>query len=196
MAWKDENWQQNEEINNGFPYPVGLTALAKLDLSSISTWQFSESTNNGYPYWVEQVVFDYNGVYTPWKFSESTNKGYPYCVEQVVFDYDSVYTPWKFNSDTISNFPCIVEPIMMGAFNYCYNLKEVVIPESVKYIGPYAFWRTALTEATIAPDCKYFEHSFPFGCKIKFYGEGENNFITKDEEDLLTIDRQWFNAKG
>lgn len=168
MAWKDENWQQNEEINNGYPYPTGLTTLAKLNLSSIPTWQFSESINNGYPYWVEQVVFDYDGV----------------------------YTPWKFNCDTISNFPCIIEPIMMGAFNYCYNLKEVVIPESVKYIGPYAFWRTALTEATIAPDCKYFEHSFPFGCKIKFYGEGENNFITADEEDLLTIDRQWFNVKG
>jgi len=168
MSWIEENWQQNDEVNNGFPYPSTLTSLPRLDWSSFNTWKFSDSINNGYPYVVEPVYFDYIN--------------YP--------------TLWKFNCDTISNFPCIVEPIMMGAFNYCYNLKEVIIPESVKYIGPYAFWRTALTEATIAPDCKYFEHSFPFGCKIKFYGEGENNFITKDGEDLLTIDRQWFNAKG
>lgn len=56
-----------------------------------------------------------------------------------------------------------------GAFCWATNLKKVVIPESVKYIGVTAFRHTALTEVTIAADCVYYPTSFPDGCKINFY---------------------------
>lgn len=57
-----------------------------------------------------------------------------------------------------------------GAFYNAMRLKEVVIPESVKSIGPYAFANTSLKEVTIAQDCIFYETSFPEGCEIKIYG--------------------------
>lgn len=57
----------------------------------------------------------------------------------------------------------------IGAFNGCYLCEEVVIPESVKTIGPYAFAGSGISEVTIAEDCKYFPTSFPKGCRIKRY---------------------------
>ena len=54
MAWIDTNWQQDDDINHGFPYPVGASA---------------------------PIAFDLTAVYTPWKFSPYINDGFPYIVE-------------------------------------------------------------------------------------------------------------------
>lgn len=151
MAWIDTNWQQNDSLNNGYPYPVGVNA---------------------------PIGFSYNDIYKVWHFTDGVNNDYPYIEEVIKFDYDGIYSIWKTDSPTLSYYPYTHMPIMLGAFNYCKDLVEVVIPESVKYIGPYAFWETGLTEVTIAADCEYFEHSFPFGCKINYYGEVETNFET------------------
>ena len=59
--------------------------------------------------------------------------------------------------------------IEMGAFKGATNLTSVVIPRSVKKIGPEAFADTGLTEVTIANDCVYEDTSFPPGCVINFY---------------------------
>lgn len=65
-----------------------------------------------------------------------------------------------------SNLP---ERINLGAFADCTNLRRVIIPPSVKYIGEYAFANTALTSVTIARDCHYSETSFPPRCIINYY---------------------------
>ena len=158
MAWIDTNWQQDDLLNNGYPYPIGVNS---------------------------PIGFSYDGVYSVWKQNDSLNNGYPYTEEVIKFDYDGVYSVWKMDSPTLSYYPYTHMPIMLGAFNYCKNLTEVIIPESVKYIGPYAFWETGLTEVTIAADCEYFEHSFPFSCKINYYGEVETNFETSDKSKIL-----------
>lgn len=53
----------------------------------------------------------------------------------------------------------------MGA---CYNtnISNVIIPESVKYIGEYGFNSTLLTTVTISNDCIYYDTSFPENCEI------------------------------
>ena len=65
-----------------------------------------------------------------------------------------------------SNLP---ERINLGAFADCTNLRRVIIPPSVKYIGEYAFANTALTSVTIARDCEFSETSFPPRCIINYY---------------------------
>lgn len=65
-----------------------------------------------------------------------------------------------------SNLP---ERVNLGAFADCTNLRRVIIPPSVKYIGEYAFANTALTSVTIARDCEFSETSFPPRCIINYY---------------------------
>lgn len=51
MAWIDTNWQQDDDINHGFPYPVGASAPIAFDTILIYTpWQFSSLYNDGFPY--------------------------------------------------------------------------------------------------------------------------------------------------
>ena len=57
----------------------------------------------------------------------------------------------------------------IGAFCNCVNLENVSIPESVNYIGPYAFYNTKLKKIKIASNCVYYDTSFPRDCEIEFY---------------------------
>lgn len=59
--------------------------------------------------------------------------------------------------------------LKVGAFINCTALKDVSIPESVKYIGEYAFYGTALESVRISNTCTYYPTSFPPGCEINFY---------------------------
>lgn len=63
----------------------------------------------------------------------------------------------------------LAEPSAQGAFYDCTQLKKVEIPETVKYIGEYAFANTALTTVKIARDCTFFPTSFPPRCIIQYY---------------------------
>ena len=55
----------------------------------------------------------------------------------------------------------------LGAFCHAVNLENIVIPDSVKKIGKYAFTHTKLTSVTIADDCEYDEDtSFPKECTV------------------------------
>lgn len=75
---------------------------------------------------------------------------------------------WYVDEDRLkrSNLP---ERVNLGAFADCTNLRRVIIPPSVKYIGEYAFANTALTSVTIARDCEFFPTSFPPRCIINYY---------------------------
>ena len=59
--------------------------------------------------------------------------------------------------------------LISGAFANSINLKKIVIPQSVKFIGENAFRNTALPSVKISSDCVYSQESFPDGCKIEFY---------------------------
>lgn len=59
--------------------------------------------------------------------------------------------------------------LISGAFANSINLKKIVIPQSVKFIGENAFRNTALSLVKIASDCVYSQESFPDDCKIEFY---------------------------
>ena len=82
----------------------------------------------------------------------------------------------------------------LGAFANAAELTGVVIPESVKYIGWYAFRNTKLVNVTVAADCVYYPTSFPDGCTVSFY-QFEANFVTSDGMQIRTADGFIFNVK-
>lgn len=79
---------------------------------------------------------------------------------------------WLVDTSVKNGYPYLsVFPTLMGdgAFAFAKQLKKIVIPSSVKYIGKEAFRNTQLTSVTIASDCTYYPTSFPEGCVINFY---------------------------
>lgn len=71
-------------------------------------------------------------------------------------------------SDTpdVTHDDAITDIYELGAFINNPNLTELIIPESVKSIGPFACSGTGLTEVTLADDCTYYSTSFPPGCVV------------------------------
>lgn len=90
--------------------------------------------------------------------------------ENVTFNNVTIYehSSWKIENDKLVNTD-LPEVIPIGSFCNCVNLENVTIPESVNYIGPYAFYNTKLKKVKIASNCVYYDTSFPRDCEIEFY---------------------------
>lgn len=76
---------------------------------------------------------------------------------------------WRIDPRYNRGFPyteIVVGQRVLGAFGNANDLRVASIAQSVKYIGLEAFKNTALQSVTIAPDCKYYETSFPADCEI------------------------------
>ena len=87
-------------------------------------------------------------------------------------------TKWLLTSTGKLTMPIMRELINeLGAFNKCENLIEVVIPDTVKNIGKKSFFETQLKSVGIANDCTFSETSFPYKCRIYYFGGG-GAFIT------------------
>lgn len=98
---------------------------------------------------------------------------------------------WFYDTDIdgLNNYLLPQEPAG-GAFMNCTTLEYVSIPESVQYIGKYAFTHTSLTKVRISKTCTYYPTSFPPGCEIWFYGdevEPADDFYSKAEIDAMMI---------
>lgn len=78
------------------------------------------------------------------------------------------HSSWKIENNKLVNSD-LPDTIPIGAFSDCTSLTEITIPESVKYIGPYAFYNTKLKKIKIASSCKYYDTSFPKDCEIEYY---------------------------
>lgn len=83
--------------------------------------------------------------------------------------YPFPFDTWYVNEENMLTHTGLPEIPKTGAFMNCLSLSVVSIPESVKYIGPYAFANTVITNVKIASDCVYSTTSFPSGCIINFY---------------------------
>jgi hypothetical protein len=91
------------------------------------------------------------------------------------FQGDSPYNFWRINPNVNNGNPYIgltIQEPLLGAFTNAKDLKTITIPASVKHIGPFTFFGTALRSVTIASDCTYESTSFPPGCIINYYPSG------------------------
>lgn len=114
-----------------------------------------------------------------WKIDSTTNNGYPYRMEMTDFSFDLVTDPipsffWRMNDNVNQGYPYLVEKDLpvLGAFGDNKNLRTVVVPRSVSYIGDYGFANTKLNAVTISSNCDYNENtSFPRRCVINYYND-------------------------
>lgn len=99
-------------------------------------------------------------------------------------------TMWYLDEENKLMNGLLPEPPTEGSFMDCTTLEYVSIPESVQYIGRYAFTHTSLTRVRISRTCTYYPTSFPPGCEIWFYGdemEPADDFYSKAEIDAMMI---------
>lgn len=155
--------------------------------------------SNSYPY-LEELGTLINTLSAPYpKGIWQQNNSYPYLPVDAndVVEVLSEPLPQGIYTQKKGEYPRhgSLELIRLGAFTYASNLEEVVIPESVKYIGEWAFRFTKLKEVTISSDCQYFDTSFPEGCIINYYGNIESNFETADGFQFYTADNDIFETK-
>ena len=129
----------------------------------------SADKNNGYPSFSDAPDFESVNYYQNQSMFLTTDgypifKGKPYLESSPIINTD-FYADGK-NYLQMKN---IRFSLISGAFANSINLKKIVIPQSVKFIGENAFRNTALSSVKISSDCVYSQESFPDGCKIEFY---------------------------
>ena len=136
-----------------------------------SIWNIDDY-NDGYPYIHKAVEYDPYQIYPVWKVDEY-NDGYPYIHKAVEYNANELYSVWNMSNNINNGFPYIHKGEPIGAFANCKNLTKVSIPKSVKTIGPWAFINSNISSVTISSDCKYYDTSFPYGCKCNILHEYE-----------------------
>ena len=128
----------------------------------------SSDKNNGYPSFSNSSDFEsinYNN-----KLMFLTSDGYPVFKNKNYPESDFVVnTAFYADGENYPEMKNVRFSLISGAFANSINLKKIVIPQSVKFIGENAFRNTALSLVKIASDCVYSQESFPDDCKIEFY---------------------------
>ncbi len=126
----------------------------------------SQDKNNGYPSFPDSVDID-SDFYQSNLIFMTNDINYPifknknYCESSAIINAE-------FHADGI-NYPQMKDvkfSLISGAFANCTDLRKIVIPESVKFIGKNAFRNTKLTSVKISSDCVYSPTSFPDNCRI------------------------------
>ena len=129
----------------------------------------SSDKNNGYPTFSDAPDFESVNYYQNQSMFLTTDgypifKGKPYLESSPIVNTD-FYADGK-NYLQMKN---VRFSLISGAFANSINLKKIVIPQSVKFIGENAFRNTALSSVKISSDCVYSQESFPESCNIQFY---------------------------
>ena len=140
-----------------------------------NTATYKKSANRGDAEPSGAVVYDVRSY--EWSIDATTNNGYPYRIDMTDFSFDLIVDPipsffWRMNNNVNQGYPYLVEKDLpvLGAFGDNKNLRTVVVPRSVSYIGDYGFANTKLSAVTISEDCEYNENtSFPTRCVINYY---------------------------
>ena len=128
----------------------------------------SSDKNNGYPSFPDS--YDFERIDYSNQLMFLTSDGYPVFKNKNYPESDSVVnTAFYADGKNYLQMKNVRFSLISGAFANSINLKKIVIPQSVKFIGENAFKNTSLSSVKISSDCIYSSESFPDGCKIEFY---------------------------
>lgn len=144
--WQDTDWKSEVDYLDGYPFPITSQKVEQFDITHVySIWIQDGYTNNYYhPKNNDIEIFDVTKLYSVWDLT-NTNK---------LYGYVSPKGPNIYR---------------IGAFANTPNLSSIYIPTTVTYIGRFSFSESGIENVTIAPDCKYFDTTFPETCTINYF---------------------------
>ena len=129
----------------------------------------SADKNNGYPSFSDAPDFESVNYYQNQSMFLTTD-GYPIFKGKNYLESSPIInTDFYADGKNYLQMKNVRFSLISGAFANSINLKKIVIPQSVKFIGENAFRNTSLSSVKISSDCVYSQESFPDGCKIDFY---------------------------
>ena len=129
----------------------------------------SSDKNNGYPTFSKAPNFESVNYYQNQSIFITTD-GYPVFKNKNYPESDSVVnTAFYADGKNYLQMKNVRFSLISGAFANSINLKKIVIPQSVKFIGENAFRNTARSSVKISSDCVYSQESFPESCNVDFY---------------------------
>ena len=129
----------------------------------------SSDKNGGYPTFSDAPDFESVNYYQNQSMFLTTD-GYPIFKNKPYLESSPIInTDFYADGKNYLQMKNVRFSLISGAFANSINLKKIVIPQSVKFIGKNAFRNTSLSSVKISADCTYGSESFPDGCKIEFY---------------------------
>lgn len=125
--------------------------------------------NNGYPSFTDSVDLENTDFYKNKNQFIANGINYPIFKTSNLDSVNILNTAFFADRKNYPQMKNVRFSLISGAFANSINLKKIVIPQSVKFIGENAFRNTALSSVKIASDCVYSQESFPENCKVEFY---------------------------
>ena len=168
------------KINNDYlnSYPSFLKNFSQIQTPPYPKYLFTckDDYLDGYPSFLKNFPPIQTPPYPRYLFACKADylNSYPSFLKNFPPTQTPPYPVYLFTceDDYLNGYPSFrKECVTFGAFQFAETLNKIVIPRTVKFISDYTFYGTNIKKATIAPDCKYFEHSFPEECQIEFYEE-------------------------
>ena len=145
MSWQSQDWVQDDNYFDGYVTPKRSQEVS---------------------------IFDVNDIFCSFSVNSGIFYGYPCSIAGNInlFDVDKVYHYFQMNN-SFYGYPAALgityEPL--GSFMRCTNLQSIQLPESVYELGTHSFFESGLQDVLLAPDCMYYNTTFPAGCTISYY---------------------------
>lgn len=131
-------------------------------------WYYIGDNLTPIPRTTDYIEYDVNKIYSLFIVD---GIHIPYPSTSVIQEYDlaKVYTGWYFNQPE-SNYLITPfnTPSVLGAFAYS-NIQDLNVPVSVSKLGEFSFLKSNLMHIKIAPDCQYYDTTFPEGVEIEYW---------------------------
>ena len=162
MSWTSTYWNQDDNLNGGYPYSRYGGVAQKFNTSySLALFVITDGDFYGYPYAA------FSSFSTPFYFQKTFQL---LTMDEDVFE------------DNVCGFN--LEPFQLGAFRSCLNVLALDIPVTVISIGKYAFKDSGIEDVWLSPDCTFYDTTFPQTTNLHYYTV--SNFIIVSEPTKKT----------
>jgi hypothetical protein len=151
--WESAIFASSDDVINGYPFPKDSHSVVEFDIYRVySVWEQDVDVLSNYFYpGTPPCVFDITKVYSNWNLVDSDLFGY--ITPNNVYLYKS------------------------GAFAHTTGIQSITFPLSVKKLGYYTCYKSAIEDVTISPTCIAYDTTFPDNCTFTYYS-GEINSVS------------------